>query len=63
MMLLLPRRRDPGAGAHCVGAGMTCCLYQIAVDGLCLAMTAFSQAVVEAFGSNSAPHQCKRGEV
>lgn len=60
MMLLLPRRREPGAGAHRVGAGMTCCLHQIAVDGPCLAITAFSHAVVEAFGSNSAPHQCKR---
>lgn len=60
MLLLLPGRRDPGAGAYCVGAGMTCCLHQIAVDRPCLAITAFSHTAVVACGANWTQHQCKR---
>lgn len=45
------------------GAGVTCCLHQIAVDGPYLAITAFSHRVVVACGANSTWHQCKRGGI
>lgn len=54
--------REPGAGAHCVGAAVTCWLHHIAVDGPCLAITAFSHGVVVACGANSTLPQCKRGK-
>lgn len=63
MLLPLSWTREPGAGSHCVWAGMTHCLHQIAVEGPCLAVTAFSQTVVVPCAANSALHKCKRVSV
>lgn len=63
MLLPLPWTREPGAGSRCMWAGRTHCLHQSAVDGPCLAVTAFSQAVVVPCAANSALRQCKRGGI
>lgn len=47
----------------CVWAGMTHCLHQSAVDGLCLAVAAFSQTVVVLCAANSGLHKGKRGGI
>lgn len=47
----------------CVWAGVTHCLLQSAVDGLCLAVAAFSETVVVLCAANSGLHKGKRGGI
>lgn len=63
MLLSLPWMREPGAGCLRVWAGMTHCLYHIAVDGPCLAVTVFSQTVVVPCAADSVLDKCKRGGI